>query len=519
MLRLQTFGGLALTDAAGAPRRTQRRRLALLAMLAAAGQNGLRRDKLIAGLWSESPAENARHALEQLLYSVRRQFPPGGPFEGVDPLRLDPEIIESDVQEFESALRRGAPGEAVALYRGPFLDGFFLGDGGFEEWAEGERRRLAGGYAEALHRLAREAGAERHHTEAIAWWSRLASLDPLSERSALGLARALAQAGDPASALRQAHAYAEHIREELGVAPTPEHAAFVQRIRAAPPETGSSPGGPRGLGDRYRIERELRRGPVTTVYLARDLRHNRRVAIKVLRPELKGSVEAGRFLREISIVASLYHPHILQLYDSGLAEAPEPTSGLYYVMPYVDGESLRERLARDVQLSVEVSVRIATQVAGALAYAHERGIVHRDVKPENIMVDGDHPLLADFGIARALESAGGERLSQSGVVLGTPAYMSPEQALGEVAIDGRSDVYSLGCVLYEMLAGQPPFTGRTPSSILARHLADPVPPLRTVCPGISEELERKILQALEKAPVKRFQSATAFAVALGQSQA
>jgi DNA-binding SARP family transcriptional activator len=518
MFRLQTFGGLVLTDSAGSPLPVQRRRLALLALLAAAGDAGLRRDKLIARLWSESPADNARHALEQLLYSTRRQFPPDGPFDGVDPLRLDPEIIGSDIQEFESALGRGALGEAAGLYRGPFLDGFFLSDAGFEEWAEGERHRLADAYAETLHHLARESGGERHHTEAIAWWTRLAALDPLSERSALGLARALAEAGDAASALRHARVYAERVREELGVSPTPEHAAFMQQVRTVG-ETAPGPPGSPAAGERYRIEREVGRGAVATVYLARDLKHNRQVALKVLRPELIGSVEARRFLREISIAASLYHPNIIQLYDSGVFEGPGRPSGPFYVMPYVAGESLRERMARDVQLAPAIAVPVAIQIAKALAHAHEHGIVHRDVKPENILLEGEHVLVADFGIAHALESSGGEKLSQTGIVLGTPTYMSPEQAVGGATVDERSDIYSLGCVVYEMLAGEPPFGGRSTQAVLARHAADPVPPLRTVCPAVSSELEAAVLRALEKAPAQRYQSASAFAQALGGLQA
>jgi DNA-binding SARP family transcriptional activator len=519
MFRLQTLGGLALSDPAGVPMALQRRRLALLALLAAAGEAGLRRDKLVARLWSESSGENARHGLEQLLYSLRRQFPPHGPFSGIDPVRLDSGVVESDIQEFESALRRGALSEAVTLYRGPFLDGFYLADEGFEEWVEGERQRLAGRYSETLHLLAKEAGAERRHTEAIAWWSRLASLDPLSERPALGLAHALADAGDAASALRQAQAYAERARAELGVPPTPEHAAFMQRMRTAETIAPASPEPRQALSERYRIERELGRGTVATVYLARDLRHNRLVALKVLRPELIDTTEARRFLREISIAASLYHPHIIQLYDSGVTDGAAGACSPYYVMPHIQGESLRERIIRDVQLPVEVATAIALSVADGLAYAHDRGIVHRDIKPENILLEGDHALVADFGIAHALESGAGEKLSQSGVVLGTPAYMSPEQGRGGEAVDARSDVYSLGCVLYEMLAGEPPFTGRTTQAILARHAADPVRPIRTVCPGVSEALERTIGLALEKSPARRFQSAALLAKALRDLQA
>src|SRR5436189_3066274 len=199
------------------------------------------------------------------------------------------------------------------------------------------------------------------------------------------------------------------------------------------------------LADRYAIDRELGHGGTATVYLAQDLKHGRAVAVKVLRPELAAALGAERFLREIEIAARLQHPHILPLYDSGSA-----AGFLYYVMPYVEGESLRDRLAREKQLPQEDALRIATEVAGALAYAHSRGIVHRDIKPENIMLSGGTAVVTDFGIARAVSAAGGEQhLTQTGTIIGTPAYMSPEQATGSDDIDGRSDQYSLTCVVYE----------------------------------------------------------------------
>src|SRR5689334_25189836 len=208
------------------------------------------------------------------------------------------------------------------------------------------------------------------------------------------------------------------------------------------------------LADRYRIERELGAGGMATVYLAEDLKHRRRVAIKVLRPELGAAVGAERFLREIETTANLRHPHILPLYDSGSAGGL-----LYYVMPLVEGESLRDRLAREKQLPIDDALRIAREVADALSYAHARGVIHRDIKPENILLEGGHAVVADFGIARAVSTAGADRLTETGMAIGTPMYMSPEQAAGDPDLDGRSDLYSLGCVLYEMLGVQAPFTG------------------------------------------------------------
>jgi eukaryotic-like serine/threonine-protein kinase len=256
------------------------------------------------------------------------------------------------------------------------------------------------------------------------------------------------------------------------------------------------------LRDRYTIERELGRGGMATVYLAQDLRHHRLVAIKVLHAELAHALGPDRFLREIDVVARLRHPHILPLHDSG-----EAGGLLYYVMPYVAGESLRGRLSREKQLPIEDVLRIAAQVASALSYAHEHGVAHRDIKPENILVEGDQAVLADFGIASA---PGGERLTGTGLAIGTPAYMSPEQASGERTVDGRSDQYSLACVLYEMLAGEPPFTGPTAQAVSARRLIGEVPPLRHVRPSVPASVEHAILRALAPVPADRFASAREF---------
>ena len=245
------------------------------------------------------------------------------------------------------------------------------------------------------------------------------------------------------------------------------------------------------------------------VYLAEDLKHRRKVAVKVLRPELAATLGAELFLREIGIAANLNHPHILPLFDSGEADG-----FLYYVMPYVEGESLRERLDREEKLSVDDGIRLTDQVASALTYAHEQGVVHRDIKPENILLAGDQAIVADFGIARAIQVAGGERLTGTGLAIGTPAYMSPEQAMGEENVDGRSDVYALGCVVYETVSGRTPFEGSTPQALLAKHVADTVPGLRASDPAIPVFVERAVEKALAKEPADRFQSPSAFAEAL-----
>ena len=267
------------------------------------------------------------------------------------------------------------------------------------------------------------------------------------------------------------------------------------------------------LADHYRIERELGRGGMATVYLAHDIRHDRPVALKVLRPELAASLGPERFLREIKIAARLRHPHILPVHDSG-----EANGWLWYTMPYVEGESLRQRMAREGQLALDDAVRITTQVLSALGYAHTHGVIHRDIKPENILLEGDQAVVADFGVARAITAAGQDRLTETGLALGTPAYMSPEQATATRELDGRSDLYAVGCVLYEMLAGQPPFLGATAQQLLARHALDPIPPLRTVRDTVPAGVEQSVIRALAKAPADRFPTASHFAESLTRAE-
>jgi serine/threonine-protein kinase len=268
------------------------------------------------------------------------------------------------------------------------------------------------------------------------------------------------------------------------------------------------------LAGHYAIERELGRGGMATVYLARDLRHDRPVALKVLHPELAATLGPERFQREIRLAARLQHPHILTVHDSG--EIPARGAGpalLWFTMPYVEGETLRDRLSRERQLPLEDAIQIAREAAEALEYAHQHGVIHRDIKPENILLTGSHPLVADFGIARAL-GGGGDRLTETGLAMGTPAYMSPEQATGSQDVDARTDVYALGCVLYEMLAGEPPFTGPTPQAILAKRFTGEVPSVRRVRPIVPESLDQAIARALAPVPADRFSSAAEFARAL-----
>jgi Tol biopolymer transport system component/tRNA A-37 threonylcarbamoyl transferase component Bud32 len=263
------------------------------------------------------------------------------------------------------------------------------------------------------------------------------------------------------------------------------------------------------LADRYRIERELGEGGMATVYLAEDLKHHRRVAIKVLKPELAAVVGPERFLAEIRTTANLQHPGILPLHDSGKVD-----SLLYYVMPYVEGESLRDRLDREHQLPVDESVRIATEVAEALEYAHQHGVIHRDVKPANILLVAGRPVISDFGIALAAGAAGGGRLTETGLSLGTPHYMSPEQATGDAHLGPATDIYALACVLYEMLTGEPPYTGSTPHAVLGKIVSGDAPSARMERKSVPENVDATIRRALEKVPADRFTRARNLATAL-----
>ncbi|HEY3934372.1 MAG TPA: protein kinase [Gemmatimonadales bacterium] len=263
------------------------------------------------------------------------------------------------------------------------------------------------------------------------------------------------------------------------------------------------------LADRYTVERELGQGGMATVYLAHDVKHERQVAIKVLRPELAAVIGAERFVREIRTIANLQHPHILGLIDSG-----EVSGTAYYVMPFIDGESLRDRLSRETQLPIGDAVRIAVEVADALQYAHSHGVIHRDIKPENILLHGGHALVADFGIALAASKTGGARMTETGMSLGTPQYMSPEQAMGERELDARTDIYALGCTTYEMLTGEPPFTGPTAQAIVAKVMtAEPVEATalrKSIPPHVADAVHT----AMQKLPADRFGSAVEFARAL-----
>src|SRR2546422_1446610 len=284
---------------------------------------------------------------------------------------------------------------------------------------------------------------------------------------------------------------------ELSYAPSPRLIEPLARVQAA-------------LAGRYAIERELGRGGMATVYLAQDRKHHRKVAIKILKPELAAALGPERFLREIEIAAGLTHPHILPLHDSG-----EAGGLLYYVMPFVEGQTLRGRLEREKQLPLEDALAITRDIAEALSYAHSHSVVHRDIKPENILFQVGQAVVSDFGIARAITAAAGAILTETGIAIRSPGYMRPEQASGREPVDGRSDLYSLGCVLYEMLAGEPPFTGPSAESIVRQHLSAPPPRVSAMRAAVPPAVRQAIPPALAKTPADRFATAALFSPGLG----
>ncbi|HEX6809315.1 MAG TPA: serine/threonine-protein kinase [Gemmatimonadaceae bacterium] len=462
MFTIQTLGGLSLRGAAafdGTSRENQHA-LALLALLAVAGEHGVERDRARDLLWPGSAP--GPDPLPPVLESIRREIGQAALLTD-DTLRIDPAVLRSDVGEFERALDGRDARTAVAIYAGPFLSGFSLANApSFDAWAGRERDRLA--------RRQRSAQAM------------LALRSTPTGRTA----------GIPA------------IKRPAGSsgARTPSSVEAVSAGLVASRERGAIVGG------RYRVLGELGRGTTATVLLARDVKHERDVAIKFVRSDAADAHGLARFQREIALVAGLQHPHILPLHDSG-----ESGGSLYYVMPYIAGQSLRERLAAEHALPLGEALRLAREAGDALAYAHAHGIIHRDVKPANILLSGGHALVADFGIASGAPHSAGRRLTDDGYAVGTPAYMSPEQACGD-PVDARSDEYSLACVLYEMLAGAPPFPGsRTESALAQRFLADAAP-LGDKRPDVPPAVARAVATALARAPTDRFPSVAEFLAAL-----
>ena len=493
MLRLTTFGGLALEssvrDIAGAAQ--QRRRLALLAVLAVAGPRGRTRDKLLGLLWPEINEARGRSALSQALYALRRDTGVDDLVRGNETLCLHPEAIASDVGEFEAALASHDRERLAVLYTAPFLDGVYLADApGFDHWVDAQRLHFAEATERALEQLAAEADARSDHGAAARWWQRFTALDPLRTRGAIGLMSALAAHGDRPGALRHAETYARLVREELDAEPSANVQALAERVRG---EVSA-----RTFAERFVVERELGRGGMAVVFLALDRRHDRHVALKMLHPEIGAAVGRERLQREILVTAKLQHPHIVPLHDSG-----ESDGTLYYVMPFVEGESLRARMTRESCIPLAEALALTREVAEALDYAHRRGVIHRDIKPENILLSDGHAMVTDFGIARVVTSTLHEHITQAGVSVGTPAYMSPEQVAGDPDLGPASDIFSLGCVLFEMIAGRPPWIAANTQALLARRFTHTAPPLWTIDKDVPRWLAELVQHMLAADPASR----------------
>jgi DNA-binding SARP family transcriptional activator/tRNA A-37 threonylcarbamoyl transferase component Bud32/TolB-like protein len=520
--------------------------------------------------WAEVDQERARKALRQSLYQLRQAFGDGVIVgRGDDEVGLSPDLFWSDVAEFEAALAREEREEALDLYLGDFLPGLFVSDAPeFENWLDLRRTQLRDAAASAAWALAEKGLSERNPAGAAYWGRRAVTLAPLDERLLRRLIKLLDRVGDRAGAVREYELFARRLNEALELEPSPETRALVEDVRArshvpldrvtaatadgvdgaaeqedsTPPVEGAgTPAGnearaveptvdtddamasqtdsddyrefggdalrlAKALNHRYVLQRRIGAGGMATVYLAQDIKHDRHVAVKVFEPELAAVIGSTRFLQEIKITAKLEHPHILTLIDSG-----ESDSFLYYVMPYVEGESLREKLRREKHLTLEEAVQITKEVAGALEYAHRRGVIHRDIKPENILIHEGTAIVADFGIALAVRAAGGTRLTQTGLSLGTPSYMSPEQATGDQQLGPRSDVFSLGAVLYEMLVSEPPHTGTSPQAIIAKLMTERPTRPRTLRDTVPSEIDDAVMKALAWLPTDRFASVGEFA--------
>ena len=543
MIRLRTLGALDLRapddrvlDAVLA----QPKRLALLVYLASSHRGAFhRRDRLLATFWPALDESRARDALNQGIRYLRQAL--GADIivtRGSDAVGVDRSRLWCDAVELRALLDAGDAEGALGLYHGDFLDGFFVEEApGFEAWVEMQRAELRALAARGARQLAESSDARGAHTMALAWGRRAAHLAPDDERGFRRLLGLFSRAGDRAGALQAYEEFATRLRAEYGAEPAEETRAAVAAIRgsngapsAAAPTTkrgadslvtpdaprivesgGNLPlePGHRFAGGRYVIEGVLGVGATATVYRARDERYERPVAIKVLRPELTPALGAERFVAEIRTMAAVQHPHILALLDSG-----ESDGWLFFVTPYAVGETLRARLARETQLPVSEALRIGREVASALAAAHANGIIHCDIKPENIVLQGDHALVADFGIARAMHRIGGTHMTEIGLSLGTPPYMAPEQAIGGEHVDSRADVFALGAVLYELIGGQPPFTGPTPQAIIAKVLTDEPVPLGSLRPRVPPHVADVVHKALEKLPADRPSSARELGEAL-----
>jgi DNA-binding SARP family transcriptional activator len=536
LLRLTTFGGVQLrrdgephTGAA-----SQRRRLALLVLIASAGSRAVSRDKLLGYLWPETDGERARHALRQALHALQHALDADALFLGTNALELNPAVITADVVEFQDAAAAGAHARVAALYRGPFLDGFFVSDAApFEQWASARRAEFARLHTASLEALAEECGVRGDRTGAIDWWRRLAAEQPVSARYALGLMRALAAAGDRTGAIQFAGVHAAVVRQELGAEPDPAVADLAARLRAGEVAAGGPrsgmPTGPvprvndarlawleTALGSRYDIDTRVGSGVAASNagHPAFDRARGVAVEIHVIGSALQLVTDVDVLREQFDRVVALDDPHVLPMYEHGVA-----LGIVYFVVGRAPGASLRDRLARDRQLPVDESIAIARDVAAALACAEAGGVTHGDLRPRHVYLTPGGAVVGGFGVDDALRRATTRERTSATIRVGSPAYQSPEQITSDPRVDGRADIYSLGCMLYEMLAGEVPYASPNPMRMVSAKLTAPPPGLCAQRESVSAELEGVVHRCLARAPSDRYATARDLASALSEATA
>jgi serine/threonine-protein kinase len=535
MLRLTALGGLTLLQD-GQPHQgpaSQRRRLALLARIATTGKRGVTRDLLVGTLWPGGAPEQARHALEQALSAIRRALNVEALFVGAGTLQLNPTLFSCDVAEFEDAVAQHAAYRAVALYQGPFLDGFSIdGAPAYDRWIDEERARLQHDYEKALEVLADAAADRNEHTVAVQWRRKLASVEPLSSRFAVGLIEAMIAAGDQAGALRSALVHEELVRQDLDSEADPEVAGWIQRLKAGrvavPVRTERKfhqpPVAPsialaaslpevvtadqyrdrvtRVLGDRYAIDRTVSISTVLVTFGAKDRRRSRPVHIHVVAPGFAALADGERMVHVFERVTTLEDQHVMPILDFGVSG-----DVVYYTTDPADGLTLKDRLARERPLPIADCVRIADDMMTALAHAHSRGVRHGDLRPKHVVLKGSTAVVTSWALTDALRPKPGSDAGSTVASFGAPAYLSPEQLSGESPSDERSDLYSYGCIIYEALIGEAPFRAATAQGVLSRKMSEPPPSPKAVRPEVPDALDALVKRCLARHPVNRIQSA------------
>jgi DNA-binding SARP family transcriptional activator len=522
VLRLITLGGLALTRD-GAPyagAAAQRRRLALLAVMAASGPTGVSRDRLLSFFWPDSGEDQSRHALNQALFQIRQALGAEAVASASTSLALNPAVVSSDIADFDLATSDRAHEKAAGLYQGPFLDGFFLSDApDFERWVTSTRSRLARTWGAVVDSLATAAAGSRDRAAVVRWRQQLANADPLNANNIIALVEAHVAAGDRAAALRAVTAHDSLVRTELDSEPDQEIQQWIARLKTAPlpePQTGESrlrARVERVTNGRYVYDRVIAKGAVLTTLAVTDTREGVTVALHIVSTQAMGHADPARFVQTLRRVGAVGDPRMLPVLDAAATEEIA-----YYVTPPLTGPTLRERLARDRELSIPDAIRLARDLAATLAVAHAHDVLHGDLRPKHVELLTDGVVVGGWSLIDALapvgDLGGSSSVPETAVTIAAPAYASPEQLEGGRLPDARSDVYSLGCVLFEALAGTPPFAPTGGHAILVRKLTEPAPSVRDARASVPEDLDVVLRTCLARSPADRYASGAALADAL-----